>query len=61
MMITASTISEYEAKAAAAALEGIPPDIGWTVYLRGTLFRERDARPASRPDLSGANPPGEKR
>lgn len=60
-MITASTISEHEATVAAAALESTPPDVSWTVYLRGTLFREREARPASRPDLSWASPPEEQR
>lgn len=56
-MITVSTTSEHEARAAAAALDQCtPPDVGWTVYLGGKLFREREIRPASRPDLSWANP-----
>jgi hypothetical protein len=57
-VITVSTISEREARVAAGALGAhVPADIGWSVYLRGTLFRERQVTvPVSRPDLSWANP-----
>lgn len=46
-MITVSTISEREATVASGALESlVPQDMGWEVYLRGTLYRDRAARPA---------------
>lgn len=46
-MITVSTISEREATVASGALETrVPADMGWEVYLRGTLYRSRDAQPA---------------
>lgn len=46
-MITVSTISEREATVASGALESrVPQDMGWEVYLRGTLYRGCAARPA---------------
>jgi uncharacterized protein YaiE (UPF0345 family) len=51
-LITVSTTSPREARVAAGALQAsVPADIGWEVYLRGTLFTNRDA--SSRAEMPG--------
>jgi hypothetical protein len=45
-MITVSTTSPHEAEVVSGALTaGVPPSMGWEVYLRGKLFRSREASP----------------
>lgn len=50
-MITVSTTSPHEAEVVSGALTaGVPQSMGWEVYLRGKLFRSREAvSPAEMP------------
>lgn len=45
-MITVSTTSQAEGQFADHALaEGLPPSVGYSVYVNGNLLREREGKP----------------